>query len=139
MPSCRPCCYGCRYPRAPPPSLGSIETLEMVDLVNARPQALGKLRDVAGGPDMHVVEVRLVTECVVVQGRHLYAVVHEHVQDVVHLQLAQHEVAGHGGTTPAERLEGEGRAHAHRGRNHRAHIPDDVWARDAHREEPVYH
>jgi hypothetical protein len=68
--------------------------LEMVDLVNARPQAIGKLRSVAGGSDRHVGEVRLVTERVVVQGRHLYAVVHKHVQGTHRLYLPLEDVDG---------------------------------------------
>src|SRR5713101_4113702 len=67
-----------------------------VGLPQCRLQPLGKLDRVVIRPEVHVEEPRRVHEAVVVDSRHVDAVLHQGPGDSVHLIVDQDEIASYG-------------------------------------------
>ena len=73
-------------------------------------QPLGELVGIVDAPEVHEEQPRLVGQHMVVDGRHLDAVLTQRAQHRVHLIGGQHEVAGRGRLAAVQRLEVDGNA-----------------------------
>src|SRR5206468_8300535 len=72
----------------------SILLLLAVGLVERRFQAAGERGHIVGRPEMHVEEPRRVLEPVIVERRHIDAMLPEGAGDGVHFLVDEHEIAG---------------------------------------------
>src|SRR2546425_11415298 len=104
--------------------------LAAVRMVERRLQRLCQLRRVVVGPEVHVEEAWHVQERVIVDRRHVDAVLPKRLGHGVHFLVDQYEIPGDGRFAVARRLKVHYGHDAHRWQERLAHLRDRFRSRD---------